>query len=419
MQAEVRIERYADQGRCVAHIDGRVVFVRFALPGELVRIELDEPHDRDDRFWTGEVIEVLEASEDRVDPAWSLAGPLAMGGGVGGADLVHVSLPGQLKWKALTVSEQMSRLGHIDVAVPIDRMPGDEELDGLHWRTRIEMIADENGKPSMRRRGTHTRVAIDTMPLATRALLDVAEREHVWEGGFEPGSQIRLSVPEPRGDADIAADDYAVLIDGELRNGSQLLTEQVTINGKTFDYRVDANGFWQVHRQAPIALGAHVINQVNQQLQGAVAPVIWDLYSGSGLFTLPLATMTGERTRMLSVEGARVAVKNAQRNLRAMNLNDVDARAGDVSRTLEHVPAHLAKPDIVVLDPPRAGARAKVCRQIAAAGASSVVYIACDPTSLARDTATLISEGYELKDIRAFDIYPMTHHVETVAVFSR
>ena len=129
--------------------------------------------------------------------------------------------------------------------------------------------------------------------------------------------------------------------------------------------------------------------------------------------------MTGERTRMLSVEGARVAVKNAQRNLRAMNLNDVDARAGDVSRTLERVPAHLAKPDIVVLDPPRAGARAKVCRQIAAAGVSSVVYIACDPTSLARDTATLIGEGYELKDIRAFDIYPMTHHVETVAVFSR
>ena len=71
------------------------------------------------------------------------------------------------------------------------------------------------------------------------------------------------------------------------------------------------------------------------------------------------------------------------------------------------------------LDPPRAGARAKVCRQIAAAGVSSVVYIACDPTSLARDTATLIGEGYELKDIRAFDIYPMTHHVETVAVFSR
>ena len=141
MQAEVRIERYADQGRCVAHIDGRVVFVRFALPDELVRVELDEPHDRDDRFWTGEVVEVLEPSEDRATPAWPLAGPLAMGGGVGGADLVHVSLPGQLKWKAITVSEQMSRLGHIDVAVPIERMPGDKEAGGLNWRTRIEMIA--------------------------------------------------------------------------------------------------------------------------------------------------------------------------------------------------------------------------------------------------------------------------------------
>ena len=418
MQAEVRIERYADQGRCVAHIDGRVVFVRFALPGELDRIELDEPHDRDDRFWTAEVVEVIEPSEDRVEPAWPLAGPLAMGGGVGGADLVHVSLPGQLRWKAVTVSEQMSRLGHIDVAVPIDRMPGDEELGGLHWRTRIEMIADEDGRPSMRRRGTHTRVPIDTMPLASCALLEMASREHVWDGGFELGSQIRLAVPEPRSD-DWPSDDFAVLVDGDLKAGSQLLTEQVSVNGRVFTYQVDAGGFWQMHRQAPIALVTHVINLVNDRVQGAAAPVIWDLYSGSGLFTLPLATLTGERTRMLSVEGARTAVANAQRNLRAMNLGNVDARVGDVSRTLVHVPAHLAKPDVVVLDPPRAGARAKVCRQIAAAGASSVVYIACDPTSLARDTATLVEEGYELADIRAFDIYPMTHHVETVALFTR
>lgn len=83
MESTIRIERYADQGRCVGHIDGRVVFVRFALPGELVRVVLDEPHDREDRFWTGEVTEVLEASEDRVEPVWPLAGPLAMGGGVG------------------------------------------------------------------------------------------------------------------------------------------------------------------------------------------------------------------------------------------------------------------------------------------------------------------------------------------------
>lgn len=421
MQAEVRIERYADQGRCVAHIDGRVVFVRFALPGELVRIELDEPHDRDERFWTGEVVEVLETNADRVEPAWALAGPLAMGGGVGGADLVHVSLAGQLTWKAVTVSEQMKRLGHVDVAVPVSRAAGDEELGGLHWRTRIEMIADENGMPSMRRRGTHVRVPLSTMPLATNALLDVASANGVWDGGFEPGSQIRLSVPEPRHGEGITGvgGNYAVLVDGELKAGSRRLTEQVTVAGREFTYGVDANGFWQVHREAPVALADHVIDLVRGEMDGAVSAVLWDLYSGSGLFTLPLATMVAERTRVFSVEGGDVAVKSQQRNLRALDLNDVDVRCGDVSRTLAHVPAHLAHPDVVVLDPPRAGAHAKVCRQIAEAAPRAIVYIACDCTSLARDTATLTGLGYELADIHAYDIYPMTHHVETVALFRR
>lgn len=421
MQAEVRIERYADQGRCVAHIDGRVVFVRFALPGELVRIKLDEPHDRDERFWTGEVVEVLEANADRVEPAWALAGPLAMGGGVGGADLVHVSLAGQLTWKAVTVSEQMKRLGHVDVAVPVSRAAGDEELGGLHWRTRIEMIADENGMPSMRRRGTHVRVPLSTMPLATNALLDVAAANGVWDGGFEPGSQIRLSVPEPRHGEGITGvgGNYAVLVDGELKAGSRRLTEQVTVAGREFTYGVDANGFWQVHREAPVALADHVIDLVRGEMDGAVSAVLWDLYSGSGLFTLPLATMVAERTRVFSVEGGDVAVKSQQRNLRALDLNDVDVRCGDVSRTLAHVPAHLAHPDVVVLDPPRAGAHAKVCRQIAEAAPRAIVYIACDCTSLARDTATLTGLGYELADIHAYDIYPMTHHVETVALFRR
>ena len=143
MEATVDIERYADQGRCVAHIDGRVVFVRFALPGERVRIELDEPTNRNDRFWTGEVVEVLEPSPDRVEPLWPLAAPLAMGGGAGGADLIHVSLEGQERWKEATLKDVMKRLGHVDLDdVPVYAMPGDEQAHGLHWRTRIEMVTD-------------------------------------------------------------------------------------------------------------------------------------------------------------------------------------------------------------------------------------------------------------------------------------
>ncbi|KAB8289904.1 class I SAM-dependent RNA methyltransferase [Bifidobacterium avesanii] len=424
MDAQVRIERYADQGRCVAHIDGRVVFVRFALPGELVRITLDEPHDRDDRFWTGEVAEVVEPSPDRVDPAWPLAGPLAMGGGVGGADLVHVSLEGQLKWKAATIGEQLRRLGHVDPesvgGVTVERMSGDEELGGLNWRTRIELIADEDGYASMRRRGSHTRVRLDGMPLATKRLLEIAEREHVWDGGFTPGAQIRLVAPEPRGDAATGRDgNFAVLVGGEIAAGSADVEERMSVDGHDFRYEVASSGFWQIHREAPMRLPAYVMSLVRASLDGAESAVLWDLYSGSGLFSLPMAALAAPRTRMLTVEGAPEAVHHARRNLRAAGFDAVDARCGDVHATLQHVPHDLESPDVVVLDPPRAGARAKVCRRVAAANPAAVVYVACDPTSLARDTATFVSLGYGLASVRAFDIYPMTHHVETVALFRR
>ena len=174
-----------------------------------------------------------------------------------------------------------------------------------------------------------------------------------------------------------------------------------------------------MHRQAPIALTNHVVDLVRRELNGAQSACVWDLYSGSGLFTLPLASLAAERTRMLSVEGGKTAVRNAQRNLRHVHLDNVDVRAGDVAKTLGNVRNDLARPDVVVLDPPRAGARAKVCGQIADSEARSVIYIACNPASLARDTATLAGLGYELADIHAFDIYPTTHHVETVALFRK
>ena len=437
MEAIVDIERYADQGRCVAHIDGRVVFVRFALPGERVRIALDEPTDRNDRFWTGEVIEVLEASHDRVEPSWPLAGPLATGGGVGGADLIHVSLEGQERWKEAAIKDVMARLGHVDLDdIPVYAMPGDEEAQGLHWRTRIEMITDDEGRPSMHRRGSHDRVPIDTMPLATRAVLEAAAMHDVWEGGALPANaQVRIAVPEPRVDAaDIADTDalrraigrnYAVIVDGKVRHGSRNLTERIEVDGRAFTYTVDAGGFWQMHREAPQVLPQYVIDEIRGALGGRTPRngrnlVIWDLYSGSGLFTLPLATLIDDHAKLVSVEGAKTAVANARRNLKAAGIHTVQALCGDALRTLKHdIDPQRAHPDIVVLDPPRAGAKANVCDLIADSGAPIVVYIACDPASLARDTVTLTKRGYALHSIAAFDIYPMTHHVETVAVFTK
>ena len=424
MDAEVVVERYADQGRCVAHIEGRVVFVRFALPGERLIVRLDEPHNRNDRFWTGETVKVLEASEYRTEPAWKQAGPLEFGGGVGGADLIHVSLPGQLAWKKAVIDEQMLRLGKIETDTAVERLEQDETSGGLHWRTRIETAANEQGFPSMHRRGTHDRIAIKDMPLATQNVLEVAEKTGLFDGGFNAGDHIRLSVPQFWAQ-DKSSDNYAVVVNGKVCAGQRLLTEKVSVGlpvsggKKDFFYKVHASGFWQIHRCAPAALVSRVLSLAADATQGVKNPCVWDLYSGSGLFTVPLAADIASRGSVLSVEGATVAVKNAKKNIVSAGLNNVVARCGDVERVLRNVPSRLSKPDLVVLDPPRAGAKSKVCSLIAASGAKHVIYVACNPASLARDAGMFARLGYELADIHAVDIYPMTHHVETVILLCR
>lgn len=419
MQVTVRVERYADQGRCVGHVNGQVIFLRFALPGELVEASVDLPVRSNRRFLTGEVTKVLEASPDRVSPAWSLAGPLAWGGGLGGADLVHVSLAGQLNWKKTIVQEQFERLGHVSSSVDVIRPEGDEELGGLNWRTRIDLIADEKGMPSMRRRESHERVPITSMPLATQELNVQAQELGVWKGGFVPGSSIRISVPY-QGCA-LQDNNFALIVNDETKVGKRKLLEKVTVSDHDFMYEVDAAGFWQVHRQAPALLASEVLQSVQTGLESSHAPVIWDLYSGSGLFTLPLAQLLATGTRVMSIEGSRTAVTQAKRNIEHAGVSSqVTALCGDVAATLAAgVPDKLSQPDVVILDPPRAGAKANVCHQISQSGAPLIIYVSCDPTSLARDTDTLGKEGYQLTHVHSYDIYPMTHHVETLAVFTR
>lgn len=419
----VTIERFADQGRCVAHIDGRVVFVRFALPGEKVRLHLDPGLSPSDHFWTGEVSEVIEPSHLRVDPAWPLAGPVSEGGGVGGADLIHVNATGQRAWKKSVIDQQMRRLGGIETDVPVHAVAGDDDSRGLHWRTRIELIADDNGMPSMRKRGSHERIAVEDMPLATTELLGIARQTKVWNGGFTPGAKIRLAVPKLHG-SDKRDDNYAVLVDGKLKAGRQDLEEsveniQIGTQTRMLHYHVDANGFWQVHREAPHTLVTAVLQAAQEQMSSA-PHTMWDLYSGSGLFTQALGLLSGRGGNgILSVEGSPIAVRSARRNLRLAGVGAVEAKRGDVGRTLRSVPERYLHPDLVVLDPPRSGARRQVCLQLVQSQAKVIIYVACDPTSLARDSYTLTRNGYALSDIQAYDLYPNTHHVETVAVFTR
>ena len=420
---EVTIERFADQGRCITHIDGRVVFVRFALPGEHVRISLDPGCERKDRFWTGEVVDVIEPSPYRVKPAWPAAGPVSQGGGVGGADLVHVNLEGQHLWKKTLIDEQMDRLANVESDVELHAVSSDEQMGGLYWRTRIDMVADQLGRPSMHQRGSHERLAIDSMPLATKELNGIATQEGVWKGGFEPSASIRLAVPALHGNLK-REDNFALIVNDKLVAGNSTLTETVPdvhigSTVQTLSYSVAADGFWQVHRQAPSTLVNAVLQAAQQQLTSA-PHTIWDLYSGSGLFTVALGLLAGKGGNgLFSVEGSPVAVRSARKNLRHAGLEAAQARSGMVNHVLRSIPQRFLHPNLVVLDPPRAGAKAQVVHQITAAHPEVVIYIACDPTSLARDMATFIADGYDPVDLQAYDIYPMTHHVETIAVFRR
>lgn len=432
LEADVTIERFADQGRCVAHIDGRVVFVRFALPGEKVRVRIDEPHNRKDRFWTAEVTKVYEPSEYRVEPSWPLAGPLAWGGGVGGADLTHVSLEGQLLWKRMSIEEQLRRIGKLENPnVPVLRVPEDaaEGVRGLHWRTRVEFIADELGYVSMRRRESHDRVRVTEMPLASEQVLKVAEHVDLFNRRFEPGAHIRIAAPEPRnGQTDvIESGNWALLVNHELADGREYVRERVELaDGRACEYSVLAGGFWQMHRMAAQVLTRDVLKLAREHAisTGKLSDdgVVWDLYSGSGLFTIPIASRLVPRGKVLGIEGFEPAVESAVRNAKRNNVDNVTEAAGKVLDTLRHLKQTLPEfisPQLVILDPPRAGAGRKVVEQINHSGAPVVIYVSCDPASLARDIAVFRELGYELSFIHAHDIYPMTHHVETVAVLTK
>lgn len=410
LELELEIGPVAHGGHCVARHEGRVVFVRHTLPGETVRARVTEGGKR---FWRADAVEVVEASPDRVEPAWPAAGP----GGVGGAELSHVALPAQRRWKETVVAEQLQRLAGLARDVTVEAAPGDDERGGLGYRTRLELVTDASGRAGMRRFRSHDVVPLDTMPLGTTEVLALGASEGVFTRRWRPGQRLELVAPANGADA-------LLLVDGtpwrrgrpDFRpNARRAVTETVEVGGAEHRYRVAADGFWQVHRQAPGVLAGAVLDAVGD-VSGAT---VLDLYSGAGLFTLPLAAAVGERGRVVAVEGDEQAVRDARRNVHG--LDHVDLRRGAVDQVLAGRTAGEPVPraDVVVLDPPRAGAGRTVVDAIADRVPGRIVYVACDPAALARDIGLLGERGYTLTGLRAFDLFPHTHHVEAVAVLDR
>ena len=389
----VEVGPVAHGGHCVARLDGQVVFVRHALPGERVRIRVT---DDAGRFLRADAVEILEAGPGRVTP------PCPVAGTCGGCDFQHVSVQRQRELLGDVVREQLDRLAGI-------RWDGvvEEVAPSLGWRTRMTWAVDDQGRPGLRRHRSHEVVPLDSCPIAHPDLPDVLGQR--WD------DDAVEAVVSSRGDQLVACDgpvpetlqvDGVVDGDGRRRAGRPYVVEQVADH----EFRVTGTGFWQVHPRAAKTLVDAVLDGAGLRPGDAVA----DLYAGAGLFTAFLADAVGEQGRVVSVEAAPGGAKDARRNLH--DRPQVRLVRESTEKALRR--GEVGAPDVVVLDPPRTGAKRAVAG-IADLGPRTIVYVACDPAALARDIASFARRGYTVQRIRAFALFPMTHHVECVATLSR
>ena len=391
-QFEAVIGKVAHGGHCVTRYDGRVVFVRHALPGESVRVRITAGNPAD-RFLLGDAVEVLTPSEHRVVPRCRFAGP----GRCGGCDWQHSELTYQRELKAAVVAEQFHRLAGLEVDVVVEALPGADE--GIRWRTRTEFAIDGSGAAGLRRHHSHEVIPVDDCLISTDRIIETGVLDRLWPTSTSvdvvdaSGEPRAVAVSLPQGDA-----------------GAPHVMERVVMGERTAEFRLSARGFWQVHPGAAATYVAHILRELAPQ-PGERA---MDLYCGVGVFALALADAVGPTGGVLAIESDARAIRDAKANLR--HRPEIELRRGKVDRALKPLVRQDIHADLVVLDPPRSGAGKSVMKDLANLGPRAIAYVACDPASLARDVAYARKAGYGIRSLRAFDAFPQTHHVECIAI---
>ncbi|MEV6213392.1 TRAM domain-containing protein [Nocardia sp. NPDC051833] len=446
---EIRLGPPGHGGFCVGRHEGRVVFVRHGLPGELVRARVTE--DRGGSFCRADAVEIIEASPDRVPATCPVSGP----GGAGCCDFSFATPAAQRVLKATVVAEQLRRLAGVDREVTVEPIAGDAGTDTGGWRTRVRLVVDGAGRAGVHRFRSTDVIADLRCPQPVPGALDgIADR--LWTPGSDlvvavDGDGVRhivelAAVPDtaqpggrpatprgagrgrgqrptrrresggPGGDERGAVRDRAAA----RKSATNAPREEWVMagTGRAVEYvagrrwELSATGFWQAHRGA-----AQCYSDLVAQWSGlAPGGSGWDLYSGVGVFAARLAEQTGQTGAVAAVESARSAVADGVAALR--DLPWLDLSADRVERWVR-TRGDGGGPDVVVLDPPRAGAGKEIVAAVTDADPRRIVHIGCDPASFARDLGLYLDAGYHLADLRAFDAFPATHHVECVALLDR
>ncbi|MBX3300097.1 MAG: class I SAM-dependent RNA methyltransferase [Acidobacteria bacterium] len=382
-EIELTIERIVPRGLGLAFADGLTVFVRLAAPSDRVKVRLDEVRGR---TAFGSISEIIEAGPGRRVP------PCRHYGICGGCDMQHLTYEAQLAAKASIVEDCLRRLGKIESG-PIAIEPGPAEL---RYRTRARWHVDlAHNAVGYLRFGSHEAVNVTECPVLADELADAM-------------SEIRRDAETGRFLNEKAEVDAASGSDGVSLWSPHLATAvkdvSADIGGLRYEY--SAQVFFQgnagaVPRLVELAIGG---------LSGTSA---LDLYCGVGLLTLPLATTFDEVT---GVESSRTSVEFARRNADRAGLGNVELRCETAIRYLDA--AAGSRPDLVVLDPPRSGTERGVIEALIDVRPKQISYVSCEPSMLARDLRKLLDGGYRIDGITAIDLFPQTHHVETVARLS-
>lgn len=365
-QVELDIDGIAHGGESVARLDGWVFFIRHAIPGERVLVQITEVGKS---FHRADAVEIIDASPDRITPACSYFHP----GGCGGCDFHHISLQRQRDLKSQVISEQFQRVAKMEISVPV-REVSLSENSGARYRGRLTLHVDKSGQAGFLKNRSHNVFPISDCVVASEKL----ELHKVLAKRYSGIDQLALP--------------------------DDVRTEEISIHGTTHRYRVSQESFWQGHVRAAEVLGEAALNS----LQPRAEEYALDLYGGVGLFAKLLAHA---RARVSIIESSATAIADAKFNLR--EFSDVSFYEGDVAKEMKNI----ARADIVLLDPPRSGAELAVLDRIVALAPRRICYISCDPASLARDSQRLAERGYQIAESAAYDLFPQTAHIECVFTF--
>ncbi|MFC4138855.1 MULTISPECIES: class I SAM-dependent RNA methyltransferase [unclassified Microbacterium] len=400
---DLDITGFAHGGTAIARHEGRVVFVADAIPGERVRVRVADASKPS--FWRADAVEVLEASPHRVPHIWPEADiSRDPADRVGGADLGHIELGHQRVLKRQVLQEALDKFAGAGLNAP--EVAGLDDSDGTGWRTRMTLHVDDAGRVGPYAARSHRVIEVGSLPLARPEL---AEAAGALVGTPSAGRIVFVEPADGRARVLPRPDRPTRSRRGARahRREPEVIVEKVGSR----EFRLDVDGFWQVHPLAAATLDA----EVRAALEGRVDPdaTHFDLYGGVGLFAAALADLGA--TDVVTVESDARATAHAEQNLAPLDVHAVTAR---VDRFLASGPAG-SRAGTIVLDPPRAGAGKAVVEAVHGLDPEAIVYVACDPVALARDLGTFRALGWEADSLRAFDLFPHSHHFETVVRLTR